>query len=117
MPTWPASLPPLPKSGTFTFAPEPNVVEYPVDVGRGPRSQRATSVRMRYAAQMDLTRAQAEALVDFIMIDCAHGTVSFFMADWLGGATRRFSWVGDPPQPQHVAGNDWIIGLTLAREI
>lgn len=115
MATWPNSLPAKPKSGTFTFGPQPNVVEFVPDVGRPQRSKRYALSRQIYAAQMDLNTEQVAVLMAFFEDDCASGVESFFMPDWIGGATKTFTWV-EPPQPQHIAGEDWIVSLALARE-
>lgn len=115
MATWPVSLPALPKSGTFTYSPEPNVREFAPDAGRPQRSLLYTAVRTLYDADMDLTEDQAETLVAFFESDCAQGATAFYMADWRGGATRKFTW-RTPPQPKHIAGDDWMVSLSFARE-
>lgn len=115
MATWPTSLPAKPKSGSLVIAPEPNVAEFQADAGRPQRSRRYTLTRMLYDAQMDLTEDQVGDLLAFFANDCVSGVDSFLMPDWLGGQTKRFTWRA-PPQPQHIAGEDWIVALSLARE-
>lgn len=118
MPSWPASLPCMPLSGTLSVKAETNVAEFKPDVGPALRRRRYTAVRSYYRGSMRLSGEQVAQLRSFFEDDCLSGTVSFTMRDWERAFAEgvivdaEFTF-DEPPDIQHRAGNKFIASLAL----
>lgn len=115
MAEWPASLPKQPIVDAMSFADEPNFVEFKPDVGRGQRHKRYTADRMPIEAAIALTAQQVETMRSFYRNDCASGTMSFTMIDWLNGTARRFTWE-TPPRFDRSTGDAFRCSVSLVLE-
>jgi hypothetical protein len=91
MPTWPASLPQKPKSGTWRRAPQDNRLTFQPAAGP-PIVRRRSSVKVFMASgQFDMSQTQVATFEAFYQEDLKDGSLSF---DWTdpeagGAATWR----------------------------
>jgi hypothetical protein len=102
MPTWPSSLPACPVNRSLSWAPVPNVVETPNDVGDVIVRRRFTGTTIIESGMLVLTQAQCQTLFEFWGADCAQGAVAFQMVSWRDQITRDYQFMGTAP-PQFAA--------------
>lgn len=116
MPTWPGSLPQLPRSGSFTMMEEQNYTEFAPDVGRPIRRKRYTASRYVYSFVMDLDDIQRDALIQFYRVDCGSGSLSFTKQDFVENEeVKTFMWNG-APEISHISKDRWQAGISWTKE-
>lgn len=113
MPAWPPSLPCQPISGSFTWAPAPNIVETPNDVGDVISRRRFTGTTIGEQGTLVLTFDQTEILFQFWAVTCAQGALEFVMRSWRDQVERDYKFVGDAPPQFSRQGSRYFVPLSL----
>lgn len=114
MPNWPSDLP-EPIAGSLVIAPRDDVLSFQADIGEPITRSRTTARLVDYQGQLYLSEAQRQQLDDFHRVDCARGTLSFDMTDWLGGTPARMKWVAPPTYQQAGPSGKWSVGVAFVK--
>lgn len=115
MPSWPSTLP-EPVAGSLNVAPRDNILSYSGDIGAPTTRRRFTSRLIDYSARLYLSEAMRAELVDeFHHNQCADGSVSFTMSDWIGSGTITCKWTNPPQVSQAGPSGRWYVDVSFVK--
>ncbi len=114
MPTWPSTMP-EPLAGTLNVAARENMLSYSGDVGPPMTRRRFTARLVDYSGRLYLSEALRRELDEFHHTDCADGSVSFTMPDWIGGIIATFKWNSPPQVAQAGPSGRWYVDVTFVK--
>lgn len=114
MPTWPTALR-EPVRSTLQTQPRENIISSSGDVGPPITRRRYTSRLVDYNAQLFITEAQRQLLENFHHTDCADGSLSFDMRDWIGGSDATCKWTAPPQYSQAGPSGYWFANVAFVK--
>lgn len=117
MAIWPASLPAKPLNDSFTWAPVPNVVATPVDIGPPITRRRFTGRTIRLDGALLLDESQWQVLDAFWDVTLAQGALEFIMASWRDGVLRDHKFVPSETLRYDRQGLYYLVPLSLTYSI
>ncbi len=103
MPTWPASLPQLPRIG-MTAQDDDAVLRTSMDTGPAARRNRFTAISQSMSFPMVLTGTQRVTFETFFRTTLSHGALAFDWTDPVDDATVSVAFKA-PPKWSGVAGD------------